>query len=273
MKKSKYLLVISIFVISAFARPPYMWYATYSVNSYQETCAGIIDDCDYSHMEANGFSQTIQTYASQGLINNLWWRYQRQDPQCDASQWVVPGDGDGAEINGVDFAVYCGHGCQWGPVLSCQPSGMPKSRGMWLHGWGYLKWLLFNACAALEDNPVDGDVFYRWNVRQSDGQSAFQGIHCIMGNRGIYWSSGYNIGGVFLQQWVEVQKSLFDAYFWASYFAFYHGWCVGTTQPAVLSSSHQISGAGYYAEFYEDATDDPAPTGATSLVWTSYSQP
>ena len=91
----KCLVVFFLFLLPvlSYAAPPYMWYATYSIENYDGN-----GDCGWRnliipHESADGFASALEARG----ISNTWRRYNRRDDACTAARW----SGINAEINGV----------------------------------------------------------------------------------------------------------------------------------------------------------------------------
>ena len=97
------LMLFPGFQCVVFAIPPFMWFATHSINDYVGNGDCGRPNLDWCHYEADGFASALNAlYTPYTEVN---YRYNRRDSECTAQRWT----GEGAETNHVDFLYYSGH--------------------------------------------------------------------------------------------------------------------------------------------------------------------
>jgi hypothetical protein len=261
------LMVLMVFVMavlqqSAYSAPPYMWYATHSIENYDGN-----GDCGRPnlwacHDDADGFAAAVN---ARGL-SNTWYRYNRRDSECTANRW----SGYSAEINYVDFLFYAGHGCSKGPVLGCNP-GYPivNWEDIRFGGNGYLKWVQAAACTWFvnEDNdnwcPTDRTVWQRWSP-------CFRGVHTVQGHRAGTWDTyySYEMNNQFWVDWCERGYTIYDAWRHSQIDWVYEEMGKPGLVPAAGASTSE-----YGEELFSQATDAPAPNGMNWIRWSTVGYP
>lgn len=249
-----------VMIGAAHAVPPYMWYATHSIEYYYGNgCQNLnLGGC---HEEALGFSCAIQAWG----LSNTWYRYNRRDAECTAARWT----GASAEVNYVDFLFYSGHGCGTGPYLGCDPEyEITNWTDIRFGGNGYLKWVQGAACswfvAAVADDCHSGKTpFQRWG-------NCFAGVHTVQGHRANtydyvdwlqmsseFWGRWVNTGDVISMAWRDAQAR----------------WVYEEEGNPGLQPATAASDMTYALELWEDATDTPAPSGIGYLGWSTFGTP
>jgi hypothetical protein len=265
MKKSlKMRMLVALLVLTgtgaAFGVPPYLWYATHSINYYYGNGCDPRLYLSGSHGEADGFHNAI---VAKGIANS-WRRYNRRDAECTAARWT----GTSAEINEVDFLFYSGLGCGSGPYLGCDAAYLITNwSDMRLGGNGYLKWVQGSACGwfiphEMDDCSLGKDEFERWD-------DCFTGVHTVQGHRAATYDliDGNAMSGEFWNRWVSWGYSIYDAWRDAQIIWVYE---VGNSGLQPATAAHDET---YAYEYWEDATDNPAPSGMGWLGWTSVGTP
>ncbi len=256
------LLVLAI-ACCAFTVPPYLWYATHSIEDYTMTGCHFFLNLFFCHEEASGFSNAI---VSLNLPCQVRYVYNRHDDECTAARWT----GMDAEINGVDFLFYSGHGCATGPYLGCNSTYQVTNwSDIRFGGSGYLKWVQAAACNWFIPDEMDEDcatgmsVFQRWT-------NCFQGVHIIQGHRAAtYDHSNYDsMSTEFWNRWVCWNEIIYYAWRDAQIKWVYERSSNRGLQPASATPTHY-----YLCELWQDATDAPAPTGMGYLVWATVGIP
>ncbi len=251
------LLIAGIIPISAV--PPYMWYATHTINLYN--LAGCNDVLTTSHLEGDQFHNALQ---SKG-INNSWRRYTRKDTACTPIRWTGPS----AEINGVDFLFFSGHGCGKGPILGCSPSYQLKCwESMRLGGYYYLKWVHGSCCFWFSNKLVDTccegkDEFQRWG-------ECFKGVHAIQGHRYVTVEKiRYDsLSKEFWDRWIDYGNTIYNAWKYANIHWIYEVGGIHGLQPATAAANEN-----YANELWVNAGDELAPHGMGWLGWTTVGNP
>lgn len=259
--QGKCIVGVVLIVHVAQAVPPYMWYATHSIENYSG------NGCDYglnlqrTHEEADGFNAAIQGRS----LPNAWYRYNRRNEECTAERWT----GEYAEINMVDFLFFSGHGCGTGPYLGCDPAyELTNWTDIRFGGNGYLKWVQGSACswfiAAVADKCESGkEPFERW-------ANCFAGVHAIMGHRAVTYEyiNEVQISAEFWERWVDTGNSVYTAWREAQAHWVYEEAGYPGLQPATAAPSFT-----YISELWADAGDAPAPSGIGYLGWTTFGTP
>ncbi|NLL12078.1 MAG: hypothetical protein GX267_01615 [Fibrobacter sp.] len=255
--------LILIAVCSAFTIPPYMWYATYSVENYSRTGCSIYANLGTAHEDATGFANAVN---SAGLPCDVSYRYNRRDAECVPSRWT----GYSAELNYVDFLFYAGHGCGTGPYLGCdQASQITSYSDIRFGGYGYLKWVQAAACNWFVVDSLDVDCgsglseFDRWN-------NCFQGVHVIQGHRAATYEHRFydSMSEEFWNRWVYFNNTVHSAWKNAQIKWVYEKPGYRGLQPASAAADYY-----YITELWQDANDAPAPSGMGCLVWATVGNP
>lgn len=267
------LFAICLFVSNvSFATPPYMWYATHSVENY----AGNGCPCEWQlingqwvwvcsnlgtcHEDADGFNNALN--AADITCNNEYYRYNRRDAGPTAARWT----GTSAEINYVDFLLYAGHGHGFGPFLGCNADYSIDCRNdIRFHGNGFLKWVQAAACLWFchPDYASGVGEFARWS-------GSFQGVHTVQGHRAVTYDHdrsdemSYN----FWNGWENVGESIDEAWKSAQIEEVYRNGARPGLQPATMAAN-----STYGAETYTSAGDEAAPNGASWFSWSTVGTP
>lgn len=258
------LLILSIallFVTHTLADPPYMWYATYSIENYQANGSCGRNDLWSCHDDADGFSLAVNGRN----LSNTWYHYNRRDAACTANRWT----GVDAEINYNDFVFYAGHGCGTGPIFGCNP-GYPITNweDIRFGGNGYLKWVQGATCSWFAEQQYDPcqsgvAVMERWT-------SCFRGVHAVQGHRAVTWDHVYSIqmSQQFWNDWCTNNQSLYWSWRNSQVLWVYEAGGFQGLMPA--TAAHNTD---YGLEYFAEATDDPAPDGMNWLLWTVVGYP
>lgn len=256
-------LIILIVACSAFTVPPYMWYATYSVENYSMNGCHFFLNLFTAHEDAAGFSRAIN---SAGLPCDVRHVYNKLDAACTADLW----SGHDAKVNKVDFLFYAGHGCGTGPYLGCNPAyQIANWSDIRFGGNGFLKWVQAAACNWFIADSVDGDCstgmteFQRWN-------NCFAGVHVIQGHRALtYEHQNYDSMSIeFWNRWVYQNNTIYNAWRnaqikWVYERTGYRGLQPATAAPDLI----------YINELWQEASDAPAPSGMNYLIWATVGTP
>ena len=248
-------------VFDAEAVPSYMWYATYSINYYYGNGCSYYLNLGGSHAEADGFHNAV---TAKGLANS-WYRYNRRDDACTAARWT----GASAEINGVDFLFYSGHGCGTGPYLGCTPVyTVTNWSDIRFGGNGFLRWVQGAACewfVAGDADPCGSGLteYERWNA-------SFAGVHTVQGHRAVTYdyTDGDEMSGEFWNRWVSWNNTIYAAWREAQIHWVYEEGGHPGLQPA--TAAHD---SNYANELWTNATNNPAPSGYGWLGWTTVGTP
>ena len=255
-----FLIVVTVPII-LFGAPPYMWYATYSIEDYDANGDCGRENLWAAHDDADGFSSAVQQYN----FPNTWYRYNRRDTQCTAARW----SGADAEINNVDFLFYAGHGCSTGPVLGCN-SGYPITcwNDISFGGNGFLKWVQGACCSWFTPQEYDNcnsnmDPIPRW-------WPCFKGVHSVMGHRATTWDHEYSdeMTLEFWKQWYEYSMPIFWAWRQSQVKWVYMESGLPGVEPAIAAANDD-----YRMEYFSNAQDTPAPDGLGSLTWSTVGTP
>lgn len=232
------------------AEPPYMWYATYSVNNYSANGDCGRGNLQRSHEGAEAFSAALESMN----LNNTWYRYKRKDSECLASRWT----GESAEVNQVDFVFYAGHGCGKGPVFGCNPEYQIFNKDDIRFGGNYyLKWVQAASCSWFTPTQYDDcqtglSAWVRW-------KPCFRGVHAIMGHMAKTWEYEYmqEAAQQFWNDWCVNGFSIWEAWYWSqAYWVYEKGGNYGL-QIAIAAPTE-----AYAHETFADASDAPAPAPA-----------
>jgi hypothetical protein len=251
------------------AIPPFLWYATHSIENYVGNgcaCDTVVNgnttwiSCPYlemSHDEAEAFHNALVNIG----IGNCNRRYFRKDNSVTAELWA----GNSAEINGVDFLFYSGHGAAFGPHLGCNSTYEVTCSDIKFHGSGYLKWV--QGCACLWFCPpqyADGiGEFSRWF-------KSFQGVHTVQGHRAVTYESEdpQALMNDFWNDWVNGGKSIDNAWKSSQIEFVYQGAGIPGLMPATMAANET-----YAYETWESASDVAAPAGAFWFSWRQVGNP
>ncbi|MBN1759966.1 MAG: hypothetical protein JW863_16690 [Chitinispirillaceae bacterium] len=247
-------------VVTVGATPPFMWYATHSIQYYVGNGCNAGLNLGGSHNEASGFSNAVQAWG----LPNTWYRYNRRDTECIAARW----SGTAAEVNQVDFLFYSGHGCGTGPYLGCSSAySITNWADIRFGGNGYLKWVQGSACCwfvAPESDDCQSGMhpFDRWN-------NCFAGVHTIQGHRAntFDYTDGQSMSAEFWSRWVN-GNTIYMAWREAQIHWVYEEEGNPGLQPATAAHDQLW---GY--ELFEDAEDVQAPSGIGYLGWTTVGTP
>lgn len=257
-------LLTLILTFSAFTVPPYMWYATYSMENYSRTGCNVFVNLGSAHEDATGFSNAVN---SAGLSCDVRHVYNRRDAECIPSRW----SGYYAEVNYVDFLFYAGHGCGTGPYLGCDPAyQITNWSDIRFGGSGYLKWVQAAACNWFIADSIDGscgtgmDEFQRW-------ENCFEGVHAIQGHRAVTYDHPRYFDSMsieFWDRWVYQNNTIYNAWKSAQIKWVYEKGRYRGLQPATAASD-----LIYLNELWQDASDAPAPPGMKYLAWATVGTP
>ncbi len=272
MKSRKKLLMcicLSFFAFTAFAIPPYMWWSTYSVQTYNgNVCHECGGDWPYvplktPNLEAQGFYNAMTNYSS--YMNNQSKQYMRTEADVTGARWT----GANAEINYNDFIFYAGHGWAFGPVfLNCVEFD-PRS-DIRFGGNHYLKWVQAATCEwfVAPEYGCDVSEVDRWS-------NSFTGVHAVMGHRAITYDTPYpnEESDGFFSRWIVSGQTLYESWVSAQIDWVYHNgdWPVMAhgLQPAVMG--HHF---GYNDELWANAGDAQASgTKTCDLSWRTVGRP
>lgn len=258
-------LLVTFSGTSPAADPPYMWYATYSINDYDGNGSCGRGNLQRSHEGAAAFSAALE-----GMnLQNTMYKYQRKDTECTAGRWT----GENAEVNMVDFVFYAGHGCGKGPVFGCNPGyAISNTDDIRFGGNGYLKWVQAASCSWFTEAEYDDcqsglSPKVRW-------MPCLQGVHAIMGHKAKTWEYEYmeEAARQFWNDWCVNGLEIWEA--WRNSQAewiYENGGSIGI-EPATLAPSERWGN-----EKFADAVDAPAPPPVClDTVWltrTRYGKP
>lgn len=232
----------------------------YSIEDYDGNGDCGMGNLKRSHDDAEGFSIALEAMNLPNTARQYW----RKDAQCTASRWT----GESAEINGVDFVFYAGHGWGCGPIFGCNP-GYPINSIDYIRfgGGGYLKWVQAAACMWFvpeqEAICISGyDEFERW-------EASFKGVHAVMAHRARTWEHEFSteMSEDFWKNWCLNGNELWKAWKDAQIKWIYEEAGFGI-QPATLAPNQS-----YGTEKFAMASDDPAPYGAAWLAWSTVGTP
>ena len=262
---TRMVLWSSISASIAMATPPYMWYATHSVENYVGNGCGVLSgyhNLANSHEEADGFNTAIVNPVRSNLIVGRMFRYNRRDADATRARWL----GDQAEINYVDFLFYSGHGTGFGPTLGCNATYTTDCRTDFrFRGIGYLKWVQASACLWFEAPQYANGVseFSRWNA-------SFAGVHTVQGHRAVSYegSNPAAMSEEFWNRWVNLGESIYSAWRNAQISCVYENGAHPGLQPATMGANGTFA-----TETYASAGDAAAPYGATWLGWATVGTP
>lgn len=252
------LLLVSI----VSATPPYMWYATYSIESYSGNGCSPDNNLSNCHDEADGFNNAIVDPVHANVISNEAYRNNRRDADATATRWT----GVDAEVNNVDFLFYSGHGYGYGPFLGCNPAySLNIQTDVRFHGNGYLKWVQGSACLWFcHPNYANNvDEYTRWN-------NSFAGVHTVQGHRAITYDV-YNTNAAadaFWDHWVNEGASIYDSWRNAQISFIYQNGATPGLQPATMAAN-----GTYGTETFATAQDVAATNGASWLSWATVGTP
>lgn len=258
-----WLLILTV-ACSAFTVPPFMWYATYSIEGYSLTGCSPFSNLGSAHEDAIGFSNAVN---SAGLPCNARHVYNRRDTLCTPDLW----SGVYAEVNYVDFLFYAGHGCATGPYLGCDPAyQITNYADIRFGGNGYLKWVQAAACSWFIEDSLDRscstgmDEFQRW-------RNCFAGVHTIQGHRAITYDHASYFDSMsidFWNRWVYQNNTIHNAWKSAQIKYVYEKGGYRGLQPATAAPE-----SIYINELWQNATDALAPYGMGILVWGTVGNP
>lgn len=255
------IILTAIGGIAVYAVPPYMWYATHSIEYYYGNGCSPLLNLDTSHDDADGFHNAI---VAKG-ISNSWRRYNRRDAECTATRW----SGTSAENNSVDFLFYSGHGCGTGPYLGCSSAyTITNWSDIRFGGTGYLKWVQATACGwfvpeALDQCNSGRDEYERWG-------NCFNGVHTVQGHRAVTYEyvQSDSMSREFWDRWVSQNNTIYYAWRQAQIHWVYEVGGNPGLQPATAAHS-----SSYAYELWSNAGDTPAPNGMGWLGWTTVGTP
>lgn len=244
--------VVAFVVSSSVAVPPYFWYATHSIENYYYQNGGCYYDLALAHNEADGFHNAVQGHS----ILNKWRRYNRRDSECTATRWR----GESAEINGVDFLYFSGHGRSRGPLLGCGSTfDIVNWDDIRFHGGQHLKWVQASACewfvpAHLDPDSTGRTALSRWNP-------CFNGVHTVQGHRAITYETNYTdeVSDSFFDKWVDQGYGIWVS--WRDsqiYWVYQQGSAPGLEPSAVAATTE------YGHETWANASDAPA---TPAILW------
>jgi hypothetical protein len=255
------IIGVAVIVNIAQAVPPFMWYATHSVEYYYGNGCAYNLNLQRCHEEADGFNYAIQALS----LPNAWYRYNRRDEECTAYRWT----GVSAEVNMVDFLFFSGHGCGTGPYLGCDPAyEITNWTDIRFGGDGYLKWVQGTACtwfvaAAADDCESGMEPFERWG-------NCFVGVHTVQGHRADTYEyvNELQMSAEFWERWVTAGNTISMAWREAQSHWVYEEAGNRGLQPATAASN-----MNYAFELWADASDAPAPSGIGYLGWSTFGTP
>ncbi|MBN1309625.1 MAG: hypothetical protein JXA18_17020 [Chitinispirillaceae bacterium] len=265
MKSSTPTIALVILAItgaaSVYGVPPYLWYATHSIEYYYGNGCSVYLNLDSPHDEADGFHNAV---VAKG-IGNSWRRYNRRDTECTAARWT----GTSAETNGVDFLFYAGHGCGTGPYLGCNSTyEITNWSDIRFGGNGYLKWVQAAACEwfvaeALDQCDSERDEYERW-------EDCFAGVHTVQGHRAVTYEyvQPDSMSREFWDRWVSQNNTIYYAWRQAQVHWVYEVGGNPGLQPATAAYNDT-----YAYELWSNADDDLAPSGMGWLGWATVGTP
>ncbi|MBN1576432.1 MAG: hypothetical protein JW913_07770 [Chitinispirillaceae bacterium] len=265
MKRSIVSMIISIFAVTVFSTPTWMWIGRY--NDETNICGPAHPYGDLFGMyfwngahlhHPNGpnpfFVFNLEnkevTYSHLRGINGFWQR-----DECDFLFFVGHGD--------------VGHICGWNDAQTACAQ-VPVEQ---LNFHSYTRWVYVHGCFTLNEDGNWGQFWNKWF-------QSFKGVQVVMGHR--WYSPGSQqaayFGSKFWQLWAKdnegSQEDLQSAYFHA---VEYSAWEYGgeACEPALIDGK-TISGVHPYPwswDSYTEATSQAANDGCSFYWWASYGDP
>jgi hypothetical protein len=245
------------FAIVAFAVPPYLWYATYSINNYDcysNTCRGVYywPNLYTCLLDAAGFDLAVVGHDMPST--NKRYRINCPNEQVTANSWI----GDGATTNWNDFVFFAGHGWGFGPIFTEGTVVDPRTDLRFGSG-RYLKWVQAAACEwFVHPNWACGvSEVNRWT-------NSFVGVHAVMGHRAYTYDHPWSdeMSDAFFDNWVGDGESLYWSWRTAQIDWVYHGGYNPGLQPATMGHN-----SNYLYETWANAGDEQASSSTKQLVW------
>jgi hypothetical protein len=246
------LLILVLCAANLSAVPPYMWFATHSIERYDLNGCPANYNLGTCHEDAAGFAAAVNAYADDE--SSVWHRFDREDTACTAARWT----GSTAETNRVDFLFYAGHGDGGGPFLGCSAPYIIEQYDDIRFGQSYyLKWVQAAACLWFTDSHNGKSKFTRWDP-------AFCGVHTVMGHKAVTFDHDfpYTMSYTFWSKWTNQGINISIAWLDAQILAVY---TLGG-KPGLCPYS-MAPNSTYLREMWADAGDEKAPYGCTVGVY------